>query len=402
MRVIFISGLLSPKLELLIQKNTKRNFQAAATALSMSILKGLEYFTHNIHLLSAPLIGSYPLTYKKVFFCGEKEFNLNGIQGFCAGSFNLPVLKLVTKYCFLKRYIRRIKNSKDDTWIFVYGLHTPYLKSAVYYKKKFPSSKICLIVPDLSQYMSFSRNPIYLLMKKIDISYQFNLLSKMDAFVFLSEEMNHVLNINKLPYVVVEGVYENIIDKNDIKILDINSRKNVIMYSGSLDRRYGIVDLLDAFSLLKQSDCSLWICGDGDMRDTIVEKVQKDERIVYFGQLPRSEILQMQKNVKVLVNPRSSFGEYTKYSFPSKTIEYLASGTPCVMRKLPTIPAEYYEYLYFTLDDSVCALAKKLEEVLGMSVDELNDRALKAAIFINENKNYISQTRKIIAMLQNI
>ena len=41
------------------------------------------------------------------------------------------------------------------------------------------------------------------------------------------------------------------------------------------------------------------------------------------------------------MNPRSADAEYTKYSFPSKTIEYLATGVPVVMNRLPGIPEEY-------------------------------------------------------------
>ena len=38
------------------------------------------------------------------------------------------------------------------------------------------------------------------------------------------------------------------------------------------------------------------------------------------------------------VNPRQNNEEFTKYSFPSKTMEYLASGVPVVAYKLDGIP----------------------------------------------------------------
>src|SRR5690606_28854588 len=97
-----------------------------------------------------------------------------------------------------------------------------------------------------------------------------------------------------------------------------------ILYTGTLAKRYGIVHLLEAFALIKDQDYRLWICGDGDARDEVNEKVRMDPRITYFSQISRERVLKFQKKATVLVNPRKSEGEFTKYSFPSKTMEYLA------------------------------------------------------------------------------
>lgn len=60
----------------------------------------------------------------------------------------------------------------------------------------------------------------------------------------------------------------------------------------------------------------------------------------------------MQQQATLLVNPRKGHEEYTKYSFPSKTMEYMASGTPTIMYKLPGLPIEYEEYLVLLPDNS--------------------------------------------------
>ena len=48
----------------------------------------------------------------------------------------------------------------------------------------------------------------------------------------------------------------------------------------------------------------------------------------------------------VLVNPRPNNEEYTKYSFPSKNIEYLMTGKPVVAYMLDGMPAHYKKFLY--------------------------------------------------------
>lgn len=44
------------------------------------------------------------------------------------------------------------------------------------------------------------------------------------------------------------------------------------------------------------------------------------------------------KNADVLVNPRQNDDEYTKYSFPSKNIEYLMTGNAVMAYMLDGIP----------------------------------------------------------------
>jgi hypothetical protein len=48
----------------------------------------------------------------------------------------------------------------------------------------------------------------------------------------------------------------------------------------------------------------------------------------------------------VLVNPRPNNEEYTKYSFPSKNIEYLMTGKPVVGYMLDGMPPIYKEFMF--------------------------------------------------------
>ena len=107
----------------------------------------------------------------------------------------------------------------------------------------------------------------------------------------------------------------------------------------------------------------------------------------------------MQQQATVLINPRSSKGEYTKYSFPSKTMEYLASGTPTIMCHLPAIPQEYDEYLYYITDESAEGIKSKLIEVCEKPQQELEEFGQKAAEFIKTQKNAFVQAQKVKEML---
>ena len=97
-----------------------------------------------------------------------------------------------------------------------------------------------------------------------------------------------------------------------------------------------------------------------------------------------------------MVNPRLSNEEYTKYSFPSKNIEYLVSGTPALTSSLPGMPKEYLDYFYLIEDETEIGIESKLREVLQKSVLELSEFGEKARKFVIENKNNVTQTEKFL------
>jgi glycosyltransferase involved in cell wall biosynthesis len=116
----------------------------------------------------------------------------------------------------------------------------------------------------------------------------------------------------------------------------------------------------------------------------------------------RERVLLMQQNATVLVNPRTSEGDFTKYSFPSKIMEYFASGTPTIMHRLPGIPEEYYSYCFVVDPADAESLFKTMVKVCGMNQMELNEIGRKAQNFIFEQKNPKKQAGKIFEMISKL
>ena len=108
------------------------------------------------------------------------------------------------------------------------------------------------------------------------------------------------------------------------------------------------------------------------------------------------EMFRVMQKARLLINPRPSTLPLSRYSFPSKTFEYMASGTPVLMTKLPSLPEEYCPYLYLFEDESIDGFARTLENVLSLSDDELNEMGRRARLFIKEQKNSDAQVKKII------
>ena len=125
-----------------------------------------------------------------------------------------------------------------------------------------------------------------------------------------------------------------------------------------------------------------------------------DSRIKYLGSVDKDRVTELQHRATLLVNPRHSGVEFTKYSFPSKTMEYLASGTPTVMCKLPAMPADYLDHVFIFDDESIEGYAKKIMEICAMPKENLFAFGQHASKFINEQKNEVIQAAKVMELVK--
>jgi len=110
----------------------------------------------------------------------------------------------------------------------------------------------------------------------------------------------------------------------------------------------------------------------------------------------QNRVFEMQQQATLLVNPRKGDAEFTKYSFPSKTMEYMASGTPTVMYKLPGLPADYEEHLVLIPDNSRETFTAVLKEWGNKEQVELDEFGKHARQFILENKNSEIQAKRLM------
>ena len=219
-------------------------------------------------------------------------------------------------------------------------------------------NKICIVcdvysymanVMDAREKMSFKNKIINKLMQS---QYQ-----KMDGFVFLTDEMSKLDAFKNKPYVVIEGLV-------DTAIKEKTKLDKYIMYAGALRKEYGLERLVKAFHEIKSKNINLLLFGNGDYVDEIKKESKKDPRIKYMGKKSLDEIYEYERNATLLINPRFAESEFTKYSFPSKNLEYMLSGTPVLTGKLPGMPKEYNDYVYLIQDDSTNSLKESIESIL--------------------------------------
>ena len=227
------------------------------------------------------------------------------------------------------------------------------------------------------------------------------IIQNYNRYIFLTEQMNGVLNPQNKPYVVIEGIVDShVLDQPNT--LEGKYDKKVCMMAGLLEEIFGVNDLIKAFTQIKNPEAQLVFYGKGSSIGTIIEAGKSDSRIQYLGELTNAQIVSEEKKATLLINPRPPVGEWTAYSFPSKNMEYIASGTPMLAYYLPCIPQEYLQYSFYIMDSNnrIENLKQMLETILNKKNDELFYFGEKAQEWIISNKNADIQTRKVIKMLK--
>ncbi len=416
MHLLFLCGFFDEKLEKEIFENSKEMVQYAANNLQKNLIEGfLTIEDIELEILSAPLISSYPKGYRKMLFKGYKTRYLNKANLTYVGFFNLLYIRNISRKISLIKNIKKFACSgSGKKVIFVYSAHTPFLQAARFAKRIDPSIHVCLMVPDLPQFMnlSYKKSLVYRILKKTDIYIFRKHLKSVDSFVLLTKFMKDALEIVKRNYIVVEGVVNTTSYVSDLdKQNNCRSQPNplthllphgalTVVYTGTLNRKFGIINLIEAFTKIKIPNVYLILCGSGDAEDVVKEYSKNDRRIIYLGILPNNVVREIQKSATLLVNPRQNNEEFTKYSFPSKNMEYLVSGRPVVAYKLDGIPDEYDKYLLYPKDNTVESLAEKIQEVLLMEEGKRAKIGRNAKEFVIREKNNVAIARKIYNMIK--
>ena len=219
------------------------------------------------------------------------------------------------------------------------------------------------------------------------------------GYVLLTEAMNDYLNKDGKPYVILEG-HSDITMGERMPSLDKKTHPRVCFYAGGVSKQYGLGNLVDGFRKADIPNAQLHIYGPGDYVEELQQIAAEDSRVFYGGMLLNTEIMDKEMEATLLVNPRPTDEEYVKYSFPSKTMEYMSTGTPVLTTVLPGMPKEYHPYVYLLEEETADGIAQKLKEVLAQPDEMLFEKGQKARTFILEQKNNVIQAKKILDMLE--
>lgn len=229
--------------------------------------------------------------------------------------------------------------------------------------------------------------------------WQMRRIPHFSAFVVLTKETDAKLNLRGKPSVVIEGFVPSgspAEAPHDTVARDTRT----VFYAGGLNEKYGIGCLCEAFMRLEQPDIRLVLYGEGPYVEKLRELQRQDPRIEYRGTASNETVMAAERAADLLVNPRFSGEEYTFYSFPSKNLEYMASGTPLVTTRLKGLPEDHLPYIYTFDEESVGGYASTLSALLSLPREVLAEKGAAAREWVLATKNARVQVARIIRMAE--
>ena len=137
------------------------------------------------------------------------------------------------------------------------------------------------------------------------------------------------------------------------------------------------------------------------MKNEVEQYAKRYSNIRYFGFVSQKEALALQANATALINPRQADGLFTRYSFPSKTLEYMRSGKPVLCCKLEGIPGDYDSYLSY-MDAGKDGIMKAARQLMLLTPQERYEKGCAAREYVLHSKNPAGQCRKLLDLLRSL
>lgn len=397
MKILFVGLLYSPVDEKDILNQSKNGISVASNLYQWNVINGIKENGIDIDVIGSVPFGNYPKLCSKLIIRNRKiddsVFKYDEI-----GYINFYWIKHLMRKDKIKSNIKKwiADNSNEKCAIIFYDLYEPFL-DIMKWVKQFENVVTSIIVPDLvgnlRNDMGYGKCKSALLnirggriLKKIQCA---------DTYILLTEQMNEIVNKNKNPYIVLDGII------NEKQCFCENKySKRIIMYAGALSQQYNIEKLVDSFMHTKNlENLELWFCGKGNAEQYIKSACISDKRIKYFGFVDKEKLKRIEKQVCFYINPRTNNDIFTKYSFPSKNLEYLLAGKGVLAYKLDGMSDDYDDILFYMDQDDDDAMEKMFRKIAALSDTEITLIGKRGYEFVIEHNSRYKQCQKIIGML---
>jgi len=356
------------------------------------IIEGLVMNDVEVYTVSARSINHR--NFKKIIWKSITEM-IGGIEYNYCSFINLPLIRNICVFINTFFYSWKWCKKYKDGVIICYSLNIAVTLAAIL-SSKILKNKVIGLITDIPGKLADSKHGfIGYVLKFISMSY----MASFDYYVLLTEYMNSIFNKKHKPYIIMEGLV-------DINMKEIQEKKKhlkegeiIVMYAGQLAEKYGLKNMVEGFMATENNNAKFTIYGTGSFVENLRQYESIDNRIEYRGLVSNEEIIRQELLSTILINARPSYEMYTKYSFPSKNLEYMVSGTPVLTSVMLGIPEEYYKYVYSCGSGTKEEITHKLNELFNKPKYELETMGLRAKDFVIKFKNNKIQSKRILTLI---
>jgi glycosyltransferase involved in cell wall biosynthesis len=364
------------------------------------LVSALEEAGAEVSLLSAAPVSDYPGNPNLLW--RHTSFESGGRQGEMLPFVNLLGLKHITRRISASWYGRRHLKRARAEWMLVHGVHSPFLWFAASLKGR-RGIRTCVVMTDPPGVVRQEDSWLRALLKTVDIWLATTALKRVDAVIVLAQPLAEDFAPHA-PSLVLEGIYDaerwapNSSTADRGQNASTSTSTFTFTYAGGLSTEYGVKNLVEAFMGLEFSKARLRLFGRGPLEGWIQEHAERDPRISGPELIGADQLAEIYASSDALVQPRPAAQGFVPYSFPSKLIEYMASGTLTLSTELPSIPQEYRPHVLWA-GEGVTGMRNALERAVAMPNADRASLSQGAREFITTAKSSAAQGARIQSFL---
>ena len=332
-----------------------------------SVVSSLNTYFDNVHLISTCDIRNFPAAKKLFFSCFR--FESNGFHGHFVGFINLIILKHISRLLVLMVSLPFILQKKKPDFILVHGTHTPFMLAAILTKIIF-RIQIGILLTDQHGKEVKSDGLLGRLSRRLDTLLMSLLLHRFDNYFCLSSTF--ITKYKLTNALVIPGILSDKFKSSVLtnKIDKPTDARFSVVFAGGVTSDNGVDRLIEAAEISSIPKLKVTIYGNGELVQVVKDAASRDQRIAYGGILHGDDLTRALLSADVAINPRPTNNEYSQNSFPSKLIEYLATGVPTLTTPLVSIPEEINDCFYYANGDDAESLSLALLKVYETSTEE--------------------------------
>jgi len=376
MKVTLLGFTLPPEdMDIILQ--TDSNMPTQTHVFAWALVEALSAADISVTLLSSAPVTNFPRNSQVRFHGGP--FTSGGVKGETLGFVNILILKHLSRFAACMVWgTRALRRWRPDV-LMIHGVHSPYLWYGVL-SRRLTRAKSVVVVTDPPGVALPSDGMVIRTLKMIDIRLVKWALRSVDGVVVLTAPLATDF-APSTPSLVMEGILTT---EARPASTPLPRSTFLAMYAGGLLDSYGVGRLVKAIQHLPNDQVRFAAFGKGPLDSWIDDQANEDVRIEKVQLVKREVVMERYATADLLVQPRPVNQDFVRYSFPSKLLEYMASGTPVLTTRLSGIPPQYGPYVYWIEDDSVEGIERSLRAVMLVAADERAAKGHAAAKFVAE------------------
>jgi glycosyltransferase involved in cell wall biosynthesis len=145
-----------------------------------------------------------------------------------------------------------------------------------------------------------------------------------------------------------------------------NTRRNVVLFSGTHIASNGVAHLIAAWRNLERPDWTLHITGHGGLTESLRSMAQGVPGIVFDGMVNREELVRLMGSAKICMNPHQ-VSQTPGNVFAFKIIEYLAAGAHVITTPMGALEKDMEAGITYMSDNSPDTITATLRRVIDGS-----------------------------------